>query len=378
LPTPLLRALWLPVVIRFLLSLLAALALSLLLLEEAAQAAPDNPPTIAPRSGPLDAGVGFSFPSIKTRRALSGIACPASKSRERLCLAVFDEGAEARHLVINDEAYVPDNEQVALRPGNIELNAEAAATDGAFYYVAGSHSAKRNDCTNNPDSRHVIRFRVDPRSGRALRNVRGTLVDYSDTDRLWSIMSTTLELQAHVGDRMCLGTDAPRDAPQLTGRRGVNIEGLAVKNGRLFFGFRGPVDDGKAHILAVDSDGLFSGKDARPTHVSINVGKGRAIRDLLAVSDGVLVLAGPDDDEKNVSVGWMVSRWDGQETSDPDGQIKALATLDLSDVKLHSCDHEPRPEALAVTTDKPGEPYQALIFSDGMCDGGALRFTIPR
>ena len=165
--------------------------------------------------------MGFSFPSIKTRRALSGIACPASRSPERLCLAVFDEGAEARHLTISGEAYVPDNEQVALRPGNIELDAEAAATDGAFYYVAGSHSAKRNDCGNNPESRHVIRFRVDPKSGRALRNVHGTLVDYADTDRLWSIMSTTHELQAHVGDSMCLGTEPPQDAPQQIGRAHV-------------------------------------------------------------------------------------------------------------------------------------------------------------
>lgn len=358
-------------------SLLAATALSLLL-EGGARAAPDNSPTIAPQSGPLDSGLGFSFPSIKTRRALSGVACPVSKSHERLCLAVFDEGAEARHLAINDDAYVPDNEQVVLRPGTIDLDAEAAATDGAFYYVAGSHSAKRNDCRNNPDSRHVVRFRVDPKSGRALRNVRGTLVDYADTDHLWSIMSATRELQAHVGESMCLGTEVPRDAPQLTGKRGINIEGLAVKNGRLFFGFRGPAADGQAHILAVTADALFSGKDARPIHVSINVGKGRAIRDLLAVSDGVLVLVGPDDDEKNASAGWIVSRWDGQETSDANGQIKTLATLDLSHVKLHSCDHEPRPEALAVTADKIGEPYQALIFSDGMCDGGALRFTVPR
>ncbi len=157
--------------------------------------------------------MGFSFPSVKTRRALSGIACPASKSRERLCLAVFDEGAEARHLTIGNEAYVPDNEPVALRPGDIELDAEAAATDGVFYYVVGSHSAKRNDCGNNPDSRHVIRFRVDPKTGRALRNARGTLVGYADTDRLWSTMAAMPELQAHVGDSMCLGTGSPRDAP---------------------------------------------------------------------------------------------------------------------------------------------------------------------
>ena len=177
---------------------------------------------------------------------------------------------------------------------------------------------------------------------------------------------------------MCLGTEPPRDAPQLTGKRGVNIEGLAVKNGRLFFGFRGPAEDGKAHILAIDADGLFSGKNARPTLSTISVGKGRAIRDLLAVSDGVLVLAGPGDDEKNASVGWIVLRWDGRETSDPDGHIKALAALDLTNVKLHSCDHEPRPEALTVTTDTLGQPYQAVIFSDGMCDGGPLRFAIPR
>src|ERR1700722_9112011 len=115
----LLRALLLLVVTRIVSSLLVELAQALLL-GEAARAAPENPPTIAPQSGPLDAGMGFSFPSIKTRRALSGVACPVSKSHERICLAVFDEGAEARHLTINDEAYVPDNEQVVLRPGDIE------------------------------------------------------------------------------------------------------------------------------------------------------------------------------------------------------------------------------------------------------------------
>jgi hypothetical protein len=191
-------------------------------------------------------------------------------------------------------------------------------------------------------------------------------------------MSTTPQLQAHVGDSMCLGTEPPRDAPQLTGKRGVNIEGLAVKNGRLFFGFRGPAYHGKAYILAVDADALFSGGEARPTLSTINVGEGRAIRDLLAVSDGVLVLAGPDDDGKNERAGWLVLRWNEQQTLNADGQIKALAVLDLSNVKLRSCDHEPRPEALAITADKPDEPYQALIFSDGMCDGGPLRFPIPR
>ncbi len=39
---------------------------------------------------------------MKTRQALSGIACPENSSGQRLCLAVFDEGGEARYLVIGD------------------------------------------------------------------------------------------------------------------------------------------------------------------------------------------------------------------------------------------------------------------------------------
>jgi hypothetical protein len=31
-----------------------------------------------------------------------------------------------------------------------------------------------------------------------------------------------------------------------------------------------------------------------------------------------------------------------------------------------------------VTEDEAGKPYRAVIFSDGMCDGGPLIFTIPR
>jgi hypothetical protein len=161
-------------------------------------------------------------------------------------------------------------------------------------------------------------------------------------------------------------------------RRRQYIEGLAVKDGRLFFGFRGPTDNGAAYILSVDANALFNGKGAEPELYPIEVGEGRAIRDLLAVSDGVLVLAGPDDDEGNEGAGWVVIRWIGRGTLDPVDQSKPLASLDLSGVKLRSCDHELKPEALAVTADRPGEPYQAVIFSDGMCDGGPLRFTIPR
>jgi hypothetical protein len=366
---------------------LAALFLTLLLAAPAAAESAD-PPAVAPDSGPWDAGGGFKFgkkkkQELKARQALSGIACPANSSGQRLCLAVFDEGGEARYLVIKDKAYAIDGERVILRSGDVELDAEAAAADGGFYYVTGSHSAKRKDCESNPDSRHVIRFRVDPGTGRALRDPagdpNGKLAGLADTGRLWTIMATVAGLKDHVGDNMCLGTEPPEKGPHPAGKRGVNIEGLAIKAGRLFFGFRGPAVDGTARILAVDADALFGGGDANPKLNTIVVGKGRAVRDLHAVSDGILVLAGPDDNAANKNVGWVVARWDGQDTGNAASQPKPLARLDLSKVKKRACDDDERkPEALAVVDDKPGKPYRVVIFSDGMCDGGPLGFTIPR
>ena len=104
--------------------------------------AQSNPPTVKPVkpvSGPWDAGKGFIF-SVKpdkTRRALSGVACPKIASGRRVCLVVFDEGTEGRYIEIGDNRYTIVNEPVVLRAGAGELDAEAAATDDKFYYVLG-------------------------------------------------------------------------------------------------------------------------------------------------------------------------------------------------------------------------------------------------
>jgi hypothetical protein len=347
----------------------------------ATAAAPVEPPLLRPDSGPWSAGGGFEFEKKekKTRRALSGIACIARSAGTHLCLAVFDEGAEARYLTIKYNAYTIDNERVILRKGKVELDAEAAATDGRFYYITGSHSAKRGDCASNPQSRYVLRLGVDPGTGRARRKSNAKLADLAETGSLWTLMARVPGLKEHVGESMCLGSEPPEEGPRRAGRRGVNIEGLAIRDGRLIFGFRGPAIAGNAKVLSVSADALFSGGETMPKLSNIMVGKGRAVRDLQAVSDGILVLAGPDDDAANKDVGWTVLRWDGRDTGDTVVEPKPLARLDLSRVEKRACDADDRkPEAMAVIADQPGEPYRVVIFSDGMCDGGPLAFTIPR
>jgi hypothetical protein len=317
----------------------------------------------------------------KTRQSLSGIACPDNASGKRLCLVVFDEGVEARYVLVRDNSYAVDGERVVLPEIDGELDAEAAATDGRFFYVTGSHSAKRSTCENNPASRQVIRFAVDPKSGRALRapagDPKGSLVQYKRVGDLWGIMASVPALKDHVGDQKCLGTEPPEDATHFMGQRGANIEGLAVKDGRLYFGFRGPAKDGETVILSVDAEALFSGGDPKAEVTRLVVGDKRGIRDLHAVKDGILVLAGPDDDKSSESAAWTIALWNGKSGGEKAVEPKSLARLDLSAVKKRSCDKELKPEAMAVLSDTPAH-YRLLILSDGMCDGGPLAFKIPR
>ena len=344
-------------------------------------------PVVKPTSGPWDSGGGFAFDlgkkkTLKTRQSVSGIACNLNAQQQRVCLLAFDEGVEARHATLSDQRLAADPEPVLLRAAAAgpELDAEGAATDGRYFYVTGSHSAKRSDCASNPESRHVIRFRLDPATGRALRspanNPAGALVDYADTGRLWNIMQAQPALAAHVGERKCLGSEPPSKAPSLAGQQGVNIEGLAVQGGKLYFGFRGPVVGDVAKVLEVNADALFTGGDAQAAVTSIALGAHRGIRDMVAVKNGLLLLAGPDDSAANKGVGWTLAWWDGKasrQTVTP----KVLAALDLRGVKLRGCDEELKPEAITVLEETP-QAYKLLVLSDGMCDGGPLAFTIAR
>ena len=356
---------------------LAVLAMALSVVVARAQ------PVVAPDSGPWASGKGFQFDKRekKTRQSVSGIACNLDANQQPVCLIAFDEGVESRFASLGKEALTVDAERVVLRTDTGELDAEGAATDGRYFYVTGSHSAKRSDCKSNPASRHVLRFRVDPASGRALRlpagDPNGAMVGYQDTGRLWGILQALPELQPFVGERMCLGSDPPSGAPGLSGRQGVNIEGLAVRNGRLTFGLRGPVERGVARVVSVDAEALFHpSDDAKPVVTRLALGERRGIRDMVAVKDGFLLLAGPDDSRSSADVPWTLHFWNGQGAASVT-PLNALATLDIRGVRLRPCDNETKPEAVTVLAES-ATAYRVLVLSDGMCDGGALTFTIRR
>src|SRR5262249_35965845 len=90
----------------------------------------DNaPPKIAPEGPTWSAGAGFQFDAKadKKRESVSGITCPSVSASPRVCVVAFDEGGEARFVIIEHDRLIPQPEPIVLLPGERELDAEGAA-----------------------------------------------------------------------------------------------------------------------------------------------------------------------------------------------------------------------------------------------------------
>ena len=153
--------------------------------------------------------------------------------------------------------------------------------------------------------------------------------------------------------------DAPLDA------NGLTIEGVAVREGRLYAGMRGPVlANGDAVILSVPLVALFDGQTgAQQLHV-LNLGRdtrghARGVRDLVTFENGFFVLAGPRDDPDDGQVkdhDYAVFWWDGKNISQEPSGLRGYGS-------------KVKPEAL-VPLEQRGNKLRVLLFFDGPDEGG--------
>lgn len=312
---------------------------------------------------------------------VSGIACATETGFPRICMIADDEAQGAQIVILNDGT---------LRAGTfirltkamdgktpLELDAEGVAfADGAFY-VIGSHGRPRHAPTDPKAeagsriraeaTRHLFRIRfdldrVDLGTGRIADKAQidetGKLVEITGTSNLTKFIQEQPALKPFYDRPLELG--------------GLTIEGVAVKGGRLHAGLRGPLlDDGKAAILSVPLTDLFEGKAGAGRLDSVWLGsdsrdKARGVRDLVAMPDGFLILAGPvqdPDDDKVEDGDYTVFRWNGTDAPkrgfDLDGYGKKT-----------------KPEAL-VPLDRDGSRMRILVLFDGPKEGGPRAIEIP-
>ena len=317
----------------------------------------DQAPKIAPEATPWKPASIFKKDDKdddfrdQPRMNLSGAACVPTTPKFRSCLIANDEKRYAQFFSINGTTLKP-RKLIRLSDEKKDPDAEGVAYADGFFYVTGSHGRSRHGDSDNDSSYVVFRFPVDPTTGQPKFK--------PDEDQVVGVEpSSRLRKPLRKGEFIKEFFDEP------LAEGGINIEGIAVKNGRMHLGLRGPSFDSRAFVLSVDADAVFlKGSDLKSKVTPLELGKDTGIRDLASVGDGILILAGPTRDE---AVAYSIWFWDGVGPT-----AKQLATLDLGTVPKGA-----KAEILLPLEEGSSE-IRALVMFDGVENGGARSFRIPR
>jgi hypothetical protein len=267
-------------------------------------------------------------------------------------LLVSDETAHVEILKKDGEGYQPLR-TVSLGAGELDL--EALARDGDMIYAAGSHSRIRPKIKKSDDyatiRRKLTEINLDPTRDLIARfrlNSAGEAGPV-ETISLRTAIAASPELKPFA--------DLPGK------ENGVDIEGLAVREGKLYVGFRSPVL--RANYLPIMVTQFDHPEQAEIRFVNLD---GLGIRDLAATQDGFLILAGPAGEGSGA---YQVFAWDGYDCltgATPQGRCQRLGEFPAMKGK---------PEGLTVLAETP-EAYEILLVSDGVKNGQPTRYRVPR
>ncbi|KRT56042.1 DUF3616 domain-containing protein [endosymbiont of Ridgeia piscesae] len=244
-----------------------------------------------------------------------------------------------------------------------ELDIEGIASDGESIYVIGSHSLKRKQL--NPAKSHK----------KNLKRLHGkSIIHEKSRDQLFRLRINSqgnIESKQRISLRKLLRRDPVlQPFSAIPGKEnGVDIEGIAVRDGWLYAAFRGPVlRDGLVPILRFRFDDPQSDYELR----FVTLG-GLGCREITRVSDGFLILAGPNGKGPG---DYRIFHWDGRDTlpgadrpQSGQGKIRLLHKL------------EPpaggKAEGLALL-DESEQDYHLLVAFDGISHANIHSLVIPK
>jgi hypothetical protein len=190
----------------------------------------------------------------------------------------------------------------------------------------------------------VIRIKVDPATGQPA----GAAVQIS------TMLKDLIAADATLGPIM----------KRPLNQDGITIEGIAIFNGRLLAGLRGPSDKG-APILSAALGAFFDGKPAEPKLHLLSLGEGRGVRDLAVHGDRILILAGPTVGEGGA---FSIYAWDGTGAA-----IELLGNLP----QYNDGSKQLKPEAL-LPLDEDATGLRVLLMLDGGEEGTPRTERIKR
>ncbi len=146
----------------------------------------------------------------------------------------------------------------------------AVSREEGCYYVTGSHGVGKKKGDFQESRCQVARIPVDPKTGLPI-------ADGVENASLMGWVRANETLGKYAG--------------QPLQHNGFNIEGLTHKDGKLWFGLRGPNEKGDAFVVETTGASLFSGKTEAKLH-RLKVGPLQGIREIAGLKNGFLVLTG--------------------------------------------------------------------------------------
>jgi hypothetical protein len=231
-------------------------------------------------------------------------------------------------------------ETMNLLPGagkELDLEAAAPSSDGKWVYATGSHGVSRKSGEVKPDRSHV--FRIAPTQANADVAV-STLVPLIESD---ATLRGSLRKTSAQG--------------------GLDIESIAERDGRLFFGMRSPSVEGHAFVIETSTEALFAdpNKTVHCTH-ALALGERLGIRDLVRVSDGFVLIAGKAMNDKS-SDSFVLHHWQG-----PDGKLTKIGEVPKTPCQA---------EGLLVL-EESADKVTVLVVFDGQEKGGPMELTLTK
>jgi hypothetical protein len=236
--------------------------------------------------------------------------------------------------------------------GEVDIEGIAFSSVDQAYYVAGSHGVGKKKADFQEDRHAVYRIPV----GADGKVVKGGIRRAS----LLPWLEKTPLLKPHL--------------KQPLQHNGLNIEGLACSDGKLYFGLRAPNKSGRGLVIEVPAAEIFGGP-ARPLKIhEIRIPAGRGIRELVAVKDGFLLLAGNASAEASKKI--PVTMAPG-----PDTRFELLHWSGGGSAEVGKVGEVPgnggKAEAMLVLKDDT-EQVDLLVIFDGLPGGAPLHVRVHR
>jgi hypothetical protein len=314
-----------------------------------------------------DVALQGSFEDLKPRAELSGAVMHGNyllvvsneaigKDEDRHAVQVFErDGDNAFRWVRDETIFKPDDDDTCLY-----ADFEGLALSGDRLYVLGSHSSshKKQKAGNSYKKNRKALLELETDSCKS----RNSLLEFGiDAQARLTSPGRQIKTKAMLHDHPVLGAFTALPSKE----NGVDIEGLAARDGALYLGFRGPVlRENFVPIARIDP----SGNDD-PELLFVKLG-GRGVRDMAATTDGFLILAGPNGDQE-----WSFElyHWDGRDMVTGTDRPQGGAVRHLCSIP-----HDPdgNPEGLAIVS-RSAAAAEVILVYDSNARLIARRGSIP-